>query len=412
MSNPITALKSARRARSNKPKVKPDRIMRLINFVAHNEVTLLHCGTDFFPALIAAIDAARYDVFFETYIFAADAVGAAVQAALIRAAERGVQVHMITDWFGTGHTQVMRMHMELTQAGVHHRVFNPWFRRGVTRTHRKICVVDRDIAFVGGINVTDDLLCDYDSAKTLPAPRWDFAVQVRGPLVARIEQEVKVQWARLGKMGLLKRIGLYREMRKKGLIAADNPVMAAFVVRDNLRNRRTIQRAYLQALGRAKRSVLLANPYFAPGRKLREALARAAQRGVDVTLLIGVGEFWLQDAVAHSFYPKLLASGVKVIEYRKTQLHAKVAVIDDDWATVGSSNCDGLSLFLNQEANIVVKDALFAQSLRAHIELAIADGVVIDQHDFDNTGWLRRTGYEFAYIFYKFVMRIFDIGYA
>ncbi|MES2296209.1 MAG: cardiolipin synthase ClsB [Pseudomonadota bacterium] len=386
--------------------------MRSISFVAHNEVKLLHSGADFFPALIAAIDAARYAIFFETYIFADDATGAAVQAALMRAAGRGVVVHMITDWFGTGNAHVMHMDQQLRAAGVLHRVFNPWFRRGITRTHRKICVVDRETAFVGGINVNDDMLCDYDSSRTLPAPRWDFAVRVRGPLVARIEQEVQAQWARLGKMNLFKRIGLYREMRRRGAIVADKPVMAAFVVRDNLRNRRTIQRAYLQALGRAKRSVLLANPYFAPGRKMREALAHAAGRGVEVTLLIGVGEIWMQDAVAHSFYPKLLASGIKVVEYRKTQLHGKVAVIDDDWATVGSSNCDGLSLFLNQEANIVVKDAVFAQTLRAHIERGIADGVLIEQHDFANTGWLRRTGYELAYLFYRFAMRIFDIGYA
>jgi cardiolipin synthase len=178
-------------------------------------------------------------------------------------------------------------------------------------------------------------------------------------------------------------------------------------VRDNLRNRRTIQRAYLQALGRAKKSVLLANPYFAPGRKFREALASAARRGVEVVLLIGVGEFWQQDAVAHSFYPKLLEAGVKVVEYRKTQLHAKVAVIDEHWATVGSSNVDGLSLFLNQEANIVIKDAVFARRLRRHIEQAIAEGVVIHQDDFAHVGRLRRIGYEAAFVLYKLAMRIF-----
>jgi cardiolipin synthase len=187
---------------------------------------------------------------------------------------------------------------------------------------------------------------------------------------------------------------------------------AAFVVRDNFRNRRTIQRAYLLALGRARTSVLLANPYFAPGRKFREALAQAAQRGVKVTLLIGVGEFKLQDAVAHSFYPKLLDCGIKVVEYRKTQLHAKVAVIDDDWSTVGSSNCDGLSLFLNQEANVVVRDPAFAQSMRRHIENGIADGIEIERDHFKHVGRFQRLGYETAYFLYRVTMRIFTIGYA
>jgi cardiolipin synthase len=291
-------------------------------------------------------------------------------------------------------------------------VFNPWFQRGVTRTHRKIVVVDREVAFVGGININDDQLSDYAPHEPLPAPRWDFAVQVRGPLVGQIHRETQAQWARVGHLGIVKRVNLFREMRARPRTMGDAPMQAAFVVRDNLRNRRTIQRAYLQALGRARSSVLLANPYFAPGRKFREALSHAARRGVDVRLLIGVGEFWLQDMVARSFYPKLLDCGVQVIEYRKTQLHAKVAVIDDDWSTVGSSNCDGLSLFLNQEANVVVKDAAFARTMRARIERGIADGVAIECDHFAHVGRFKRAGYEVAYFLYRVTMRIFTIGYA
>jgi len=381
-----------------------------VNFLADNEVKLLHTGTDYFPALIAAIDNARFEIYFETYIFAPDDTGQRVMAALIAAAQRGIHVRMITDWWGTGRRQVNSMHEKLVAGGVEHRVFNPWFKRGVTRTHRKICVVDREIALVGGININDDMFCDYNHAIPLDFPRWDFAVQVCGPLVESVQKEQETQWRRLGKMNLIKRISLYRDMRKVNKAAAENMVQAGFVVRDNLRNRSTIQRAYLQALGRARKSVLLANPYFAPGRKFRHALANAAERGVDVTLLIGVGEIWLQDAVAHSFYPKLLAAGVKIVEYRKTQLHAKVAVIDDDWATVGSSNVDGLSLFLNQEANVVIKDAAFAQALRAHIEDAVADGVPIDYADFEHVGRFRRIGYEIAFVFYRTVMRLFSVG--
>jgi cardiolipin synthase A/B len=384
--------------------------MRPVEFIADNEVKLLHCGTEFFPALVEAIDAAQSDIYFETYIFADDETGQAVQAALMRAGQRGVTVRMITDWFGTGNGRSNRMHAQLLAAGVEHRIFNPWFRRGVTRTHRKICVVDRCIAFVGGININDDMFCDYDHSKALCAPRWDFAVAVEGPLVAAIYKEAEAQWLRLGRMPLKQRFTLYNELRRANKVAAESTVHAGFVVRDNLRNRQTIQKAYLNALGRARKSVLLANPYFAPGRKFRRALSQTAQRGVEVVLLIGVGEHWLQDAVAHSFYPKLLASGVKVIEYHKTQLHAKVAVIDDDWATVGSSNVDGLSLFLNQEANVVIKDAAFAMDLRRHIEAAVAEGVEIHPHEYEHVGRFRRIGYEIAYVVYRTLMRIFAVG--
>jgi cardiolipin synthase len=386
--------------------------MRSVNFIANNDVTLLESGTAYFPALLAAIDSAQNEIHYETYIFALDDTGVAIEEALMRAAARGVKVRVVTDWFGTGHGQATRLGVAFVKAGVRYRVFNPWFKRGVTRTHRKIAVIDRELAFVGGINTNDDWLCDYDPRQRLPAPRWDFAVGVRGPLVAEIHREVQAQWARVGHLGLLKRIGLFRELRARPRGAGDKPMQAGFVVRDNLRNRRTIQHAYLQALGRARKSVLLVNPYFAPGRKFREALALAAQRGVEVTLLIGVGEFWLQDAVAHSFYPKLLDSGVRVMEYRKTQLHAKVAVIDDDWATVGSSNCDGLSLFLNQEANVVVRDAGFARIMRAHIERGIADSVLIKRDEFAHVGRFRRAGYGAAYLLYKLAMRIFAMGYA
>ncbi|WP_288379318.1 cardiolipin synthase ClsB [uncultured Massilia sp.] len=386
--------------------------MRHVTFVDNNDVTLLESGTAYFPALIAALDAAEHDVLFETYIFAEDPTGETVRDALVRAAQRGVKVRVLVDWIGTEHGPSQRLGAIFAEGGVHYRVFNPWCKRGIARSHRKIAVIDREVAFVGGINVNDDWLCDHAEHQRLAAPRWDFTVRVAGPLVDHIHDEAQGQWLRAGRLKLRQRIELFKEMRKEPRQTCEFPARAAFVVRDNLRNRSTIQRAYLQALGRAKHSVLLATPYFAPGRKFRKALAHAARRGVQVTLLIGVGEFQIQDAVAHSFYPKLLAEGINVVEYRKTQLHAKVAVVDDDWATVGSSNCDGLSLFLNQEANVVVLDERFAATMRAHIERGIADGVPVRAEEFAHIGWLRRASYGAAYMAYKLVMRIFAIGYA
>lgn len=386
--------------------------MRHLSFVDNNEITLLESGTAFFPALVDALDAAQFEVLFETYIFAEDDTGHLVRDALIRAAQRGVKVRVLVDWIGTEHRPCARLGEAFAETGVQYRVFNPWCKRGIARSHRKIVVIDREVAFVGGININDDWLCDHADKRRLPAPRWDFTVQVRGALVAQIHDEAQGQWLRAGHLRLSQRIALFRDLRRQPFTSCENPARAAFVVRDNLRNRSTIQRAYLQALGRAKHSVLLATPYFAPGRKFRKALAHAARRGVQVTLLIGVGEFRIQDMVAHSFYPKLLADGIRVVEYRKTQLHAKVAVVDDDWATVGSSNCDGLSLFLNQEANVVVLDEKFAATMRAHIERGIADGVPVRAEEFAHIGWFKRASYGAAYLMYKLAMRIFAIGYA
>lgn len=384
--------------------------MRPVEFTAHNDVTLLHCGAEYFPALIAAIDAARYEIFLETYIFTLDRTGVKVRDALLRAAGRNVTVNVITDWLGSGHRESVILNQQLRSAHVNHQVFNTWFRRGVARTHRKMCVVDRELAFLGGLNINDDHISDDGFNEPLPAPRWDFAVRVSGPLVAIIHHDMQSQWQLLSGANLRYRWELFRERHSTGPAIGDGPVLAALVLRDNLRNRRTIQQSYLKALGSARRSALLANPYFAPGRKLRDGLSSAAARGVKVTLLIGVGQFRLQDAVAHSFYPKLLKSGVKVVEYRKTQLHGKVAVIDDEWATVGSSNWDGLSLFVNHEANVVVKDQQFSQDLRTKIELAVEEGRIVRLEDYANIPWYERAWYGAAYLLYKAILRVITLG--
>jgi len=384
--------------------------MRPVDFTTRNSVKLLHNGAEYFPELIAAINAARFEIYLETYIFTLDDTGEKVKDALVRAAARDVTVNVITDWLGTGHRQSIMLNRVLLAGGVNHRIFNAWFKRGISRSHRKLCVVDRQMAFLGGLNINDDLISDDGFNDPLPAPRWDFGIKIEGPLVNSIHREAETQWMLLGGLNLRYRWERFRNWRSNWLATKVGQTFASLVVRDNLRNRRTIQKAYLRALGNARKSALLANPYFAPGRKLRDGLASAAARGVEVTLLIGVGQFLLQDAVAHSFYPKLLKAGVKVVEYRKTQLHGKVAVVDDIWATVGSSNWDGLSLFVNQEANVVVKDQDFAQALRAHIERAAAEGVTIRLEDYANIPWYKRACYGAAYMFYKSVLRLLTLG--
>jgi cardiolipin synthase len=384
--------------------------MRQVGFCGHNDIRLLHCGAEYFPALIAAFDAARSEIYLETYIFAADETADSVKAALLRAAQRGVQVNVMTDWIGTGNGYSKLLAQELTAAGARYHCFNPWFLRGVSRMHRKLCVVDRELAFLGGLNIVDDLHDDDHPNITLPAPRWDFAVRIAGPLVAAIHWEAALHWARQGSLSLRARWATLRDERARQPSDAREPIVAGLVVRDNLRNRRTIQNAYLKALGNARISALLANPYFAPGRKMRKGLASAAQRGVDVTLLLGVGQYRFLDVIARSYYSKLLKAGVKIVEYRKTHLHGKVAVVDDDWATVGSSNYDGFSLFVNQEANVVVQDAHFAQQLRRHIEHGIAVGVPVTMADIAAIPLHTRLMYRVAYSIYKVLLRLITWG--
>ncbi len=351
--------------------------------VPGNLVDLLRNGQEFFPALISAIDAAQGHVVVETYIYADDDVGARVGDALIAAARRGVDVRLVVDGFGAGDMPEALLH-RLRAGGVNVEIYRPlrgfkFARRHLRRLHRKIAVVDGKVAFVGGINIIDD---HNHGPVDLPelGPRYDFAVRVRGPLVAQIALASARLWFRIAqRRGLRETANAFAEVEllTRGARQARGDVQphgvpAALLLRDNLRNRRTIEREYLYALGSARRDVILANAYFLPGHKMRRALLACRERGVRVRLLLqGMVEYRLQHCATHALYARLLEAGVEIYEYEESFLHAKVAVVDDTWATVGSSNMDPFSLLLAREANVAVYDAAFADTLRTRLERAM-----------------------------------------
>jgi cardiolipin synthase len=383
-------------------------LQRNVVFTEGNQLTLLHSGVEFFPALISAIDAAQSEIWLETYIFSEDITGKLVMDALCRAAQRRVAVHVIADWYGTGNQRSKDLTQIFAAAGVQFRIFNPWFKRGIARTHRKLFVADQKIAIIGGININHDLFAEGENKHVLEFPRWDFATSITGPLVIDIHKLMSEQWQKIGNLDWRLRLRLLVKKRKT-VHAPHAPIIAGLAPRDNVLFRRTIQKAYLHALGNARHQALIATPYFAPGRKFRNALINAARRGVQVTLLIGCGDFRLQDAVAHSYYRKLLKHGVAIYEYHKSQLHAKVAVVDEEWATIGSSNCDGLSLLINQEANIVIKDHAFSKLLGGAINQGIAESVAIKSSDYEHISWRRKFWYGCAFFIYSAVIRLISV---
>lgn len=342
-----------------------------------HDIELLCNGGEFFPALEKAIAAARESVYLETYIFEDDASGLRVATALRDASARGVLVHLMVDGFGT-RALGGAVAQVLAGSAVQTRVYRPdrsrWSldRQRLRRLHRKLCVVDGAVAFVGGINVLDDF---YDpNHGALEAPRFDFAVRVQGPLVAKVHLAVTRLWWEVGLVQRLSREPLKLPSETRSEVGALGRYRAMFVVRDNLRFRRTIERLYLRALGRARKDILIANAYFFPGRRFRAALLAARQRGVRVRLLLqGKVEYPLQHYASQAMYDELLRAGIEIVEYRPSFLHAKVAVIDD-WCTVGSSNIDPFSLLLAREANVMVVAAPFAARLREQLEQAIAQG--------------------------------------
>jgi cardiolipin synthase len=406
-----------------------------LRFAGGHQVALLQNGAEFFPALIDAIVAARESILLETYIFHDDRTGRAVARALADAAARGVAVRLLIDGFGTrmltGDVSAL-----ILASPVRVRVFRP-FRtilgmrlRVLRRLHRKLCVIDGSRAFVGGINVLDDWFDPRHGP--LEAPRLDFAVSLTGALVPRIEQAMIAAWeesaaheaghspssrasegraaspappseapqrASAGAPGdvpegcRIDSPSALRQAGAGGMVIDPMPpwsdrcgpaavtdsgvlqgVRAALALRDNVRNRRTIEQAYLRAIGAARREVLIACAYFLPGRRFRRALAAAVCRGVRVRLLLqGRIEYAVPHLGTQALYESLLAAGVEIIEYDPSFLHAKVAIADD-WATVGSSNIDPVSLLLAREANVVLRSARFAALLRCRLEEAIDRG--------------------------------------
>jgi len=353
--------------------------------VGGNQVQLLRGGGEYFPALIAAIDRALFSVALETYIYADDAIGAAVTDALVRAAQRGVRVHVVVDGFGAG-GMPPALTARLREAGVDFKVYRPLrgfrlARRHLRRLHRKLAVIDRNFAFVGGINIIDDHNHGPMDDAAL-GPRYDFAVSFEGPLVDQValtaerlrwQLSLRDEMLAVGLAGAAAEFPLITDLPPPQRHDTTGSMRAALLLRDNLRNRRAIERAYLQALGSARHDVILANAYFLPGHKLRRALLACRRRGVRVRLLLqGRVEYRLQHYATHALYATLLEAGVEIHEYDDSFLHAKVGVVDDAWATVGSSNMDPFSLLLAREANVAVYDAGFCADLRAELEQAIS----------------------------------------
>ncbi len=344
----------------------------MFRFTPGNHVELLCSGREFFPALVAAIDGARREIWFETYIFADDEAGNAVADALLHAVRRGVVVRLLVDGWGAKHYLTKRLERALRDGGVKLLKYRPevapWqFRlHRLRRMHRKVCQVDRDVAFVGGINVIDDM-----NTPNQTPPRLDFAVRVSGPLLGQIAYSTQRLWALVELVQIESSdVPLFPEVPALPRVGTQT---AKFVTRDNLRHRRDIERAYLAAIRTAKREIIIANAYFFPGMRFRHALAAAAQRGVKVTLLLQARvEYRLLHYASRALYGQLLGAGVAIAEYHRSFLHAKVAVIDDHWATVGSSNIDPYSLLMAREANVFVRDARFADRLRVEL-LAMID---------------------------------------
>ncbi len=359
-----------------------------------NQVLLLQDGPATYRAMYAAILAAQDHINMETYIMDDDEVGQRFAQALIAKQRQGVQVNLIRDSVGTLDTPAA-FFQQLTDNGVRVLEFNPinplltrkeWELN--QRDHRKLLIVDGRTAFLGGINISGVYSGGSfrRGSRAKPSSRPDVSLawrdtdlQLRGPVVAELQKLFLTTW----------------ESQKGAPLAAKNyfppPENAGREVVRAIGSSpdepySLIYATLLSAIASAETSVHLTNAYFAPDPQLLEALEAAAQRGVDVKLILpSQTDSWLVFYAGRNYYDRLLRAGVKIHERRGVILHSKTALIDGVWATVGSTNLDWRSFLHNHELNAVVLGTDFGRQIQTMFakDLAASDAITLEQ-------WQRR----------------------
>jgi cardiolipin synthase A/B len=325
-----------------------------------NSAELLINGEDFFSKVFACIRAARHEVLLETFIIFEDRVGEGLQQAVIEAAERGVRVVITVDDYGTSDLSSAFL-AKMIEAGVQIQLFDPRPRFMGMRTnlfrrlHRKIVVIDGEQAFVGGINYSVDHMAD-----TGITAKQDYALWVRGPIVADIHRST---------LNMLRPALRKTFATPKPATTRAGSARMLLAERDNDQHTTDIEEQYLLAMRSAQQRITIANAYFFPSYRFLRELRNAARRGVNVTLILqGQPDMPFVRMCSRLTYTWLLREGVVIHEYKQRALHGKVALIDQDWSTVGSSNLDPLSLALNLEANLFIRDRALNDQLHRHLQ--------------------------------------------
>jgi cardiolipin synthase len=341
------------RRRGKKPKPFPVTPPRTVE-VGEGTLTTYTYGRDLYDDMLAAIEGAQKQILFETYIWKGDEVGEDFKSALIRAAERGVEVYCIYDGFANLVVSPAFKHFPPTLKVLRYPIWTAglrfWRLRGYGRDHRKILVIDEEVGFVGGYNIG-----------TPYATEWrDTHVRITGPGVWDLTRAFADFW----NLNRRKRIG--RSERPLLLEAADS------VWEPRIRFSRNVPRLwtfpirgmYLEAINRATRNIWMTHAYFIPDQDFVDSLKDAAARGVDVRLLVPLkSNHIVADWISRGYFSQLLAAGVRIFRFKDAMVHAKTSTIDGNWSTVGTANVDRLSLQGNYEINVEVIDEAMAAVL-------------------------------------------------
>lgn len=360
------------------------------------EVTVLRDGGATFPAMLEAITNAKTSICLETYILAADRTGDRFKLALVERARAGVKVRIIYDAVGSFGLSTSWVD-DLRTAGCEVIDFNPiapWRARFNLshRDHRKSLIVDDEVAFTGGLNIAND----YASVADGGVGWHDMHCRVKGPIVRDLARLFRRTWLRSG--------GTPYPPPPRTAEIGTSTAFVRLLENTGRRQRTAIRRAYVHVIRAARESLRIHNAYFLPDRGLRRALIRAAQRGVDVKIIVpGHSDVRLIEWAALYVLRRLVKRGVKVLRWRGVMMHAKTAVVDQTWSTIGSYNFDAQSRFNNLEVTVEILDDEVGKQLMAEFDHDIANCDPYDEAVWQALPWWRKAVAWVAYRLRRFL---------
>ncbi len=323
-------------------------------FLPGNRVTALYNGDEVFPAMLDAIRSARRTITFESYIYWSSAIGRRFTAALAERARAGVHTHVLIDWAGSQKVDQDDI-ARLRQAGVEVVLYRPLrfydFDRINHRTHRKLLIVDGRVGFTGGLGIADQWLGHAQDKE-----HWrDSQFRAEGPVVAQLQAAFMDDWFETRGV-VLDGPGYFPDLDRRG------PALGQVFWSSPRGGNGNLRVMFLLAIAAATRRILIANAYFVPDETTVEMLVAARRRGVDVEIIVPgpVLDAQVVRRASKETWGPMLEAGVAIYEYQPTMYHPKVMVVDDVWASVGSTNFDDRSFRLNQEDNLNVYDREFA----------------------------------------------------
>ncbi len=380
-----------------------------LGYVAANKIKLVRGGGPYFEQILDMINHAREIIQLQVYIYYQDETGREVTAALIAAAKRNVQVYLMADGYASQGLSKKFIH-EVKEAGIQFRFFEPLFRSRHSyfgrRLHHKVIVVDNYCGMVGGINISNH----YNDMPGQPA--WlDFALYMEGAIVKELCRVCQKIW-----QGYLpaKRVSLCRDHPVPSAAKTGEEYLLRVRRNDWIMKRSQVSGSYIEMFRKANHRIIMMSGYFLPGRLIRKNMKRAIKRGVKIKLILaGISDVMVAKYAERFMYNWLFENNIELYEYKPCVLHGKVAVYDQQWATIGSYNVNDISAYASIELNIDVNNRDFAAMLDETLENIIQkDCIRVTREHFNlQNGILNRIWERLCYWFVRILFYLFTINF-